>query len=194
MSPETQEKLERVKKYSASLTMFFLFVWFVFAFAGVIGLIIILTINNGQRPPSTLEFGNVLYTGEEITWAVKIAAAIGWALTVLIALKLIGHLGALFKLYSKGQIFTSDNVKQIREIGVSVFLFMGVWIYGMVSRVLVGFPGNGTGIETPGMHVRGWGFGLPEPVTVTLAGIIIVVISWIMDVGRELREEQDLTV
>jgi hypothetical protein len=27
-----------------------------------------------------------------------------------------------------------------------------------------------------------------------ISGMIIIVVSWIMDVGRELREEQDLVV
>jgi hypothetical protein len=32
------------------------------------------------------------------------------------------------------------------------------------------------------------------PFDEVIAGTIIIVISWIMDVGRELREEQDLVV
>jgi len=39
-----------------------------------------------------------------------------------------------------------------------------------------------------------WGFQLSGPFTLAVAGTIIVIVSWIMDVGRELREEQDLTV
>jgi Protein of unknown function (DUF2975) len=194
MSPETQEKLAKVKKYSASLSMVFWVFWFILAFAGLIGLIIVLTINDSQRVPSTLDFGGVTYVGDEITWSVKIAVSIGWALTVAISLKLLGHLGKLFGLYARGQIFTAENVGQIREIGISVFLFMAIWAYGLLTQYVIGVPGAGSAIEARGMAVRGFGFGLPEPLTVVLAGIIIVVVSWIMDVGRELREDQDLTV
>ena len=192
MSPETQEKLDKVKKYSASLSMVFWVFWFILAFAGLIGLIILLTVNDSQRVPSTLNFGGMSYVGDEITWTVKIAASIGLMLGVAIALKLLGHLGKLFGLYARGEIFTAENVRQIREIGVSVFLFMAIWAYGLMATYIIGVPGSA--IETQTLAVRGWGIGLPEPLTVVLAGIIIVVISWIMDVGRELREDQDLTV
>jgi hypothetical protein len=194
MSPQTQEKLEQVKKYSASLRTVFFFAWLVMAFAGAIGLIIILTVNDSQRVPSTLDFGGMMYVGGEITWLVKIVVSIGWVLTVLITLKLVHHLTELFGLYARGEIFTSENVRQIREIGVSVFLFVAIWAYGLLASFVLGYSGVGTAIASRGMEIRGWGFGLPEPLTVVLAGIIIVVVSWIMDVGRELREEQDLTV
>jgi len=194
MSPETQEKLDKVKKYSASLSMVFWVFWFILAFAGLIGLIILLTVNDSQRVPSTLNFGGATYVGDEITWTVKIVAAIGLMLSMGIALKLLGHLGKLFSLYAKGEIFTAENVRQIREIGISVFLFMAIWAYGLLTKIILGVPGAGSTVETQGIAVRGFGFGLPEPLTVVLAGIIIVVISWIMDVGRELREDQDLTV
>ena len=194
MNPETQQKLDKVKKYSASLSLLFFVIWFVLAFSGVIGLIIVLTINESQRIPSTLIFGGTTYVGDEVTWPVKIVVSIGWLLTVAIALKLVGHLGKLFGLYAKGEIFTAENVRQIRAIGISVFLFMGIWLYGLLTQLIVGVPGAGAAIETQSMAVRGFGFGLPEPLTVVIAGIIIVIVSWIMDVGRELREEQDLTV
>ena len=33
-----------------------------------------------------------------------------------------------------------------------------------------------------------------DPFTELVVGIVVIVVSWIMDVGRELREEQDLVV
>ena len=36
--------------------------------------------------------------------------------------------------------------------------------------------------------------GIPGPFAIVLTGIIIIIVSWVMDVGRELREEHDLTV
>jgi hypothetical protein len=194
MSPETETRLAQVKKYSASLTTVFLFASLVLAFAGLIGLIIVLTANESQRIASTIAFGGASFTGEEITWTVKIVVAIGMALSVGIALKLLHHLAALFGHYAKGEIFTSETVRQIREIGISVFLFVTVWLYGLLAHYVLGVPGAVRQAAESGIEVRGWGVGLPEPLTVVLAGIMIIVVSWIMDVGRELREEQDLTV
>ena len=77
---------------------------------------------------------------------------------------------------------------------ISAFLFLAVWFYGHLSNYILAVPTEMRRAAQAGMEVRGWGFGIPEPLAVVLAGIIIIVISWIMDVGRELREDQDLTV
>jgi hypothetical protein len=194
VSPEAQQKLEQVKRYSASLRTVFRFVSIVVAFAGLVGLIIVLTVNDGQRIPSTIAFGGSSFAGDEITWMVKIAVALGMALSVGIALKLLHHLATLFDHYARGEIFTSDTVRQIRAIGVSVFLFVSIWLYGLLVQSILGVPAAVRQAAETGIDVRGWGIGVPEPLAVVLAGIMIIVVSWIMDVGRELREEQDLTV
>lgn len=43
---------------------------------------------------------------------------------------------------------------------------------------------------TPGTGLMGEG----PVVNQLIVGMIIIIVSWIMDVGRELREEQDLVV
>lgn len=194
MSPDMQQKLEKVRKYSASLSTAFAFAWLVIAFAGLVGLILILIANDSQRVPTVIEFGRAAYAGEEITWTVKVIVAIGWVIALLVVLKLLGHLGKLFGHYARGEIFTADNVQQIRQIGVSAFLFVCVWIYELIANALLGSLVGGTPLEEPGLAVRGWGLGVPWPLGVVFTGIMIIVVSWIMDVGRELREEQDLTV
>lgn len=194
MSPETQEKLDKVKKYSASLRTVFAVAWGILAFAGFIGLIIILTANESQRMPTNIQFGDASFIGDEITWTVKIVVAIGLVLSLAIALKLLHHLRRLFGHYARGEIFTPETVRQIREIGIAVFLFTAVWGYELLADNVLGVPAAVRGAAETGMEVRGWGIGLPAPLGPVLAGIMIVVVSWIMDVGRELREEQDLTV
>ena len=77
MSPETEKKPEKVKKYSASLSFLFGCACFVLAFAGLIGTIILLTINDSQPATRSIDFNGVIYVGEEITVLVKVVVAAG---------------------------------------------------------------------------------------------------------------------
>lgn len=192
MSPETQEKLEKVKKYSASLRTLFRFLSVVLLFAGFIGMIILLTINDSQPPTRSVDFNGVVYVGEEITVLVKIVIAFGLLLAVAIALKVLHHLASLFGHYARGQIFTSESVRQIRKTGKGLFYALFAWLYALIANfVLKTTAPSVSGVE---VEQATWGFQLSGPFTLAIAGTIIVMVSWIMDVGRELREDQDLTV
>jgi hypothetical protein len=110
-----------------------------------------------------------------------------------ILLKLLRHLGGLFGLYAKGIIFAADNVRHIRHIGIAVFMFCATWVYAILAKLLLlildqPVPAAAAGPDSIGFNVDNY------PLLGFMTGIIIIIISWIMDVGREMREEQDLTV
>ena len=109
-------------------------------------------------------------------------------------MKLIFHLCRLFDCYARGEIFTAESVRQIRAIGISVFLFIWVWVYQVIARAVLDVPGAVSDGSASGLSVPGASFGTPDPIGAVLTGTMIVLISWIMDVGREMREDQDLTV
>lgn len=189
MSPETEEKLAKVRKYSTSLRRVFNFFTAFVAIGGSVSLLILLTRSGDDV---TLAVWSLEFSGDEITGTLKLLAAV-WILLVFgIALRLLRHLAALFDLYANGRIFTAENVREIRQIGISVFLFAITWIYAAGAKLLL----LATGHPLPPSPRDGSTLGLDVDFSVIqiLAGIIIIVISWIMDVGRELREEQDLTV
>jgi len=88
----------------------------------------------------------------------------------------------LFGLYSHGELFTSNNIRCIRGIAYSFFLIgLETFAYGVpVLRSM----------RVPGRVPAGVDFGL-GPI---LAGFLILFIAWIMDEGRKMSDEQELTV
>jgi hypothetical protein len=192
MSPESQEKLEKVMKYSASLRQLCRLLSVVLAMAGFVSLIMILTINDSQQVTRSIDFNGVIYAGAEITVLVRIVISFGLLLAVAIALKVLYHLARLFGHYANGEIFTSDSVKQIRETGKALFYVLFAWLYALIANFLLGT--NAASISGTEVETATWELRLSGPFTLVIAGTIIVMVSWIMDVGRELREDQDLTV
>ena len=190
MSKAGQSRLEKVTRYSASLRTLFTFAFAIVAASAVISALVLLL---GPVDGRDVVVGHRVYSGEEITTTIRIVEAIGSLLGFAIVLMLLHHLRVLFGLYASGQIFTAENVRQIREIGVSVMLFTAVWAYDLLADILLGV-GPAMPVSTAVRIGSGIGFRLPAPFTPIVAGIIIVIVSWVMDAGRELREEQDLTV
>jgi len=190
MTPETEAKLAKVRKYSASLRLLFNFFTVLIVIGAVISVFILLLAKSAD---TQISISGIVFRGDEITPAMQLIGAIGFLISFGIAFRLLRHLSRLFGLYAQGQIFTAENVREIRQIGISVFLFCLTWGWDIVARLILfatnqPMPAAEAGQNTLGLQTPS------DPFSVVLAGIIIIVISWIMDVGRELREEQDLTV
>lgn len=174
--------LENVRKYSTSLKRLFQFLFVLVALALVVEAVLILT---GAEPfNSSVRIGDTEYSGDSIPGTIRMIALIGTVLGSGILLKLDFHLIKLFSLYAGGKIFSAENVHQIRQIGITVLLFPALWVLGVIVPSLI--PGEGL---TKVIAIDG-----RDPFTELIVGAIIMVVSWIMDVGRELREEQDLVV
>jgi hypothetical protein len=111
-------------------------------------------------------------------------------------------LAKLFHLYQRGLVFAHEAIRCIKVLGLlcvinwfvtsawhgTYYLFpaphqpiLPVGVIGTIhqSPVIVGFFSFSIGGINVGM---------------LLAGIIIVIIAWIMDEGRKIQEEQELTV
>ena len=94
----------------------------------------------------------------------------------------------LFFLYKEGEIFSFKHVKIFKNIS-KAFMFWACFaiVYESVKSILfsVGNP--------PGSRVVEIGISSGQ-IMALLIGIIIIVIAWVMDEGRLLIEEQQLTV
>lgn len=75
-------------------------------------------------------------------------------------------------LYSCGDLFTSKSIQCIKWIGYSCLLL---------------------GLQAP-LSIRVAHFGMKDPLFVVFAGLIIIFIASIIDEGRKIQEEQELTV
>lgn len=94
----------------------------------------------------------------------------------------------LFSFYKDGVIFSFEHVRIFRKISKAlVFWVFTSVLYASAKSILftIGNP--------PGQRTVSVGFGSPEITTLVVAGIVFV-IAWVMDEGRILTEEQNLTV
>ncbi|HZM06618.1 MAG TPA: DUF2975 domain-containing protein [Candidatus Saccharimonadales bacterium] len=87
----------------------------------------------------------------------------------------------LLNLYEKGIIFSAENVTQIRRLGqLAVF-------YGVLSACLPVF-------ESPYIQLP---LTLPLNILCSpgfMVGCLTIIIAWVMDEGRKIQQEQELTV
>ncbi len=92
------------------------------------------------------------------------------------------HLYRLLGNYSRGEIFTRDSAGQIRLWGIACTL-LGGWKFALLFVPLALLPP-----ELRGYMQYGQGLGW------VMNGLIIVAISWFMEMAVEMREENELTV
>ena len=91
----------------------------------------------------------------------------------------------LFSLYEKGIIFSKDNVKCFRGIG---WALIGLVIANKISMpflMVVFTSANPPGPRTIALAVNG------EDLTTLVLGMAVLLISWAMDEGRRIKEDQD---
>jgi hypothetical protein len=105
-------------------------------------------------------------------------------------------LAKLFRFYERGLIFTNETIRCIKTLGIlCVINWVLTSAYHVLSRwsaspadVTVKTVESGFGMGFFSFSIVGINVGL------LLAGVIIVIIAWIMDEGRKIQEEQELTV
>lgn len=98
------------------------------------------------------------------------------------------HLMRLFKLYERGEIFKLSNVHCYKKLSrVLVWWFVASILCSSLLSVVLTFH------HPPGQRVITLGMNSSE-LTTLLVGLILMVIAWVMEEGRKLQEDQDLTV
>jgi len=199
MNAEALAQLDRIKRYSLSLRRLFLFLFFVTLLACVITLISLgsmLTVDSAADGADTLRRTVELDGGLAFEWntaplSVRVLALAYFAAVFGAALLLLHHLAKLFGLYAGGKIFTGDNVREIRLSGVMLMLISLSWVIALPIPILLD-PGMMT---TATEATSGWRISAPGlTLSPFFTGLIVIFISWVMDVGRRLREENDLVV
>ncbi len=93
----------------------------------------------------------------------------------------VRHFYRLFKLYEQGEIFGEDNVRHFAAIGKAMMMWFLV-------RVLINLS-MFAHAEYAEMKLN---FNLS--ISSLIIGIAIILISKVMDEGRKIREEQELTI
>ena len=98
------------------------------------------------------------------------------------------YLRRLFLLYEQGQIFLLANVRCFKKLSwVLIWSFAVDIVSRSLLSVVLSLP-NPSGQRIVTVELSS------SDLTVLLIGGILAVISWVMEEGRNLQEEQDLTV
>ncbi len=98
------------------------------------------------------------------------------------------HIRKIFSLYKEGVIFSFEHVRLFKNTAKALLLWVFLSIvYESVKSILFS-AGN-----PPGTRVVTVGFGTAEITTIVVA-FVVFVIAWVMDEGRLLAEETELTV
>jgi hypothetical protein len=184
MAADTAAKLQNVKKYSASLRNLFTF-FFVLGLLGWLIRTIMMWSDAIPHQPGLVRIGHLAYSGDAVSLDVRVLSYVYFTLALAISLKIAFNLIKLFGLYAEGKIFDAENVRQIRQIGITVLFSPALFFLTLFVPLFVAAEST---IAPGGEVVFGGVFDS------LIGGTIIMVVSWIMDVGRELREEQDLVV
>jgi Protein of unknown function (DUF2975) len=93
----------------------------------------------------------------------------------------------LFNLCAHGDLFTSKVVSYIRRVGYAYFLMAIV----ASSQWLLSFYGMN---DLSAVNHPYWPVGVLNLTSSLFPGFLIIFIAWVMDEGRKIREEQELTV
>ena len=182
ISPKTNARLQRIKTISR-IVRYVVLGFFVVS----IGFILVCLLCSFDRP-SYLPVPTIGNT------------VVGLSLDIVLCFW-YWNLAKLFWFYERGLIFVAEAIRCIKTLGllcvIGCLLKSALHILGQL------FPPTPPSTLPPGVTVRAitsYGFDFFSftiagiNVGLLLAGIIIVIIAWIMDEGRKIQEEQELTV
>lgn len=94
----------------------------------------------------------------------------------------------LFFFYKEGVIFSYDHVKLFKNTAKALVSWVVLSIIYESAKSVIFTFGN-----PPGTRVLKIGFSNAEITTLVVGGIVLV-IAWVMDEGRILNEEKELTI
>lgn len=94
----------------------------------------------------------------------------------------------LFSFYKEGVIFSFEHVRIFKNTAKALLLWVVLSIIYESAKSILFSAGN-----PPGSRVVEVGFSSSEITTLMVGGIVLV-IAWVMDEGRILTEEKELTI
>jgi hypothetical protein len=183
ISPKANVRLNRIKIVSRVLKVLFLLS---FVCLGYLGHFLPFV----HRTPDG--FWRVVWGTYAKFSEVPLAAKLIVALGVGVLLASIITCYQLLSLYEKGVIFSARNVQLLGRIGC---LAVGYGLLGACGPALMSAWNHWIGVETF-LSVNSFLLGIYGFLTSPwiIGGLFLIVISFIMDEGRKIQEEQELTV
>ena len=181
MNPRTEARLEKVKRMSRSGRRVCLLLMALLSLAAAVEVFATLAIPETQ----TCEVGGLRQLCSELPPQVVTLTAVGLVGGVALVLTALYRLARLFQNYARGEIFTRASVREIRFLG---YLAVASAVFQVVLFVAALVLVAGVGAEWPA-ELR-----FEFPIGALVMAMFILLLAWIMDIGAEMREENELTV
>ncbi len=174
MRPETEAKLRKIKKISKLsqvICKVMLAVFTCISLAGIVGTM--------YGRGVTVSIFDVRLPMTSLSLSARMVVAVFVVMSMGVGIKGLYHLHRLFGNYGSGNIFTTDSANQIRQLGIAALLWFFVNVLWMVVALVFADP------VITSISCR------PDALVV---GLVVIVISWFMEMAAEMREENELTV
>lgn len=195
MDTDAGRQLERIRKYSRGLQRLCRFFLAVMLVAACGTLVILLSWSGSAETQDAsalrrfIDLNGIVFDWAGAPIAVRVLSAVYLTTIYAAVMKLVHHASKLFGLYANGDIFTTENVREFRLIGIMMVLVSLTWVIVLpIPYMLAEPPVLGASAPGPAMSVN------TEIVSPFFLGLMIIFMSWVMDSGRRLREENDLVV
>jgi ABC-type multidrug transport system fused ATPase/permease subunit len=172
ISPKANTRLDRIKKVSGIFKAVFFVLTLAMAFITLWTAVVI-----AESVVECFRFGWANYYAEIL----HAGLAAG---TDLIIAAFAWFCYKLFDLYSQGDLFTAEAVRCIRGIGI---LFFVIALAEFLCRWILPHPASSPHWVEFVNSILNVAAGL-------FSSFLILFIAWIMDEGRKIQEEQELTV
>jgi len=173
----TANRSRAIQRASRALVVFFIFM----SVISVLGTLNHMTVS---FPPGTRTLAGVMFQGAAVTGKIQILWLVQLVSGAALNLKILYHLIRLMVSFSKGNVFTAQNVAQIHRVGLTYACAPALWLIVLIGA----FPEIAAAQDQ-------WVKIMPSfPGEALMSGCIFLFASRIMNEGRELREEQDLVV
>ncbi len=176
--------MDRIKRYSKYLQYFFLVAMIV----EPLGVALAWAFADVETLTALVAFGDEPGIDWNLTDLQRLLSFLVYLIPVSLSMLLFRALSRLFGLYSQGLVFTRDNVKRIRQAGLLLLAgqLVSPFYQSLLSLVL-------TMNNAPGQHMIMIGMD-DSDISEIVTAVVIIVVAWVMDEGRKLKDEEALTV
>ena len=176
--------LEKIKKTSRIFkTLSTVFIYFLI-FGMLVGTLGIIFVNS---PDAIIKLNNTELTFDQVTPLIRMIAIAILVVVGSLLIKAFHHLKKLFILFGSGEIFTKGTVQEIRNLGYLLLFWAGANVLISIAEFAVLVIANLN--DSSSLFLEPSGFALP-----LFVGFVVLVVSRIMDEGRKLQEDSELTI
>ncbi len=124
----------------------------------------------------------------ELSSGLRLAGFLAGLLPLSALFYIVSGIRRLFAYYQRGEIFSFGHVDLFKKTarGLLAWVFLSM-LYDSVKSIIFS-AGN-----PPGSRVVTVSFSTAE-MTTLVTGVMVLIIAWVMDEGRVLNEEKELTI